>query len=140
MKAMVRVVSVFVFLVLSSTTAFSQWIQTNGPYTWTVTSFVASRSYLFAGTDGDGVCRSTNSGASWTPVNSGLTTQWVTSLAVSGSYLFAGTVGGGVFRSTDNGDSWKPFNIGLTNMNVFALSIVGGTNILAGTAYCIGSR
>jgi len=107
----------------------AQWIQTNGPFAMSITSFVASGSYLFAGTESDGVYLSTNNGASWSPVNTDLTTKWVTSLAVGGGgkYLFAGTVGGGVFRSTDNGDSWKPFNKGLYNKNIFAISILGGT-------------
>jgi len=111
----------------------AQWIPTNGPYTRTISSFVSSGTYLFAGTEDDGVYRSTNNGASWSPVNTDLTTKSVTSLAVAGPYLFAGTVGGGVFRSIDNGNSWKTFNLGLSNMSVYALSIVGGTNIFAGT-------
>ena len=124
----------------------AQWIQTNGPYesffglySGTVTSFVSSGSYLFAGTNAKGVYRSTNNGASWTSVNTGLPTSCVLSLAVSGSKLFAGLQGvganiGGVYQSTDNGESWNDFNVGLTGRNVTALMVIGGTNILAGTA------
>ena len=55
---------------------------------------------LYAGTPGDGVFRSTNNGASWSAVNSGLTNLFVYALAVDSSrYVYAGTAGGGVFRT-----------------------------------------
>jgi hypothetical protein len=61
--------------------AFSQWVQTNGPYGRTVVSFAVAGTNLFAGTDGGGVFLSTNNGTSWT--QSGLTDTHVLSLAVS---------------------------------------------------------
>jgi len=48
----------------------------------------------------DGVFKSIDAGATWTAVNSGLTTQHVTSLAIdpqNPDRLYAGTLGGGVF-------------------------------------------
>jgi hypothetical protein len=58
---------------------------------------VQSGENTFAGTD-SGVFLSTNNGASWTAVNTGLTYPRVQSLAVLGTNLFAGTYGGGVWR------------------------------------------
>jgi len=55
-------------------------------------------SYLFGGTRGGGMFRSTNNGTSWTSVNTGLTGRYVNALAVNGSNLFAGTDDGGVWR------------------------------------------
>ena len=52
---------------------------------------------LFAGTAFDGVFVTTNNGASWSAVNTGLADSSVSSLAVSGTYLFAGT-GSGAWR------------------------------------------
>jgi hypothetical protein len=47
---------------------------------------------LFAGVDGGyGVFLSTNNGASWTEVNTGLLNRWVFAVAVSRGNLFAGT-------------------------------------------------
>jgi hypothetical protein len=109
----------------------AQWIQTNGPYNKTITSFAESGVYLFAGTDGDGVYRSTNNGASWDSSNAGLGSNYVTALAVVGSYIFAGGTAG-VYRSTDNGGSWNPFKTGLSN-GVGALIVIGGNTILSGT-------
>jgi len=51
----------------------------------------------------DGVFRSTDGGANWFAVNSGLTTPHVSSLAIdpqNPSGLYAGTIGGGVFAIT----------------------------------------
>ena len=73
------------------------WTQTSGPVGGTVVAFATLGSSLFAGTNG-GVFLSTNSGTSWTAVNTGLTNTVVNALAVSGSNLFAGTAGGGVWR------------------------------------------
>jgi photosystem II stability/assembly factor-like uncharacterized protein len=61
---------------------------------------------LFAGTMDSGVYLSTNSGASWTPSNNGLTKRWVQNLTVIDKNLFALTDDGDVLISTDNGITW----------------------------------
>ena len=73
-----------------------------------VRALAVSGSDLFTGSNGDGIFRSTNNGASWAQANAGLTSTMVNTLVVSGSDLFAGTFGdaGGVYHSTDNGTSW----------------------------------
>ncbi len=55
---------------------------------------------LFAGTQGGGVFKSTNAGANWTAVNTGLSNFTVMSLALGsdGQTLFAGTYGSGAFK------------------------------------------
>ncbi|MFQ5729497.1 MAG: WD40/YVTN/BNR-like repeat-containing protein, partial [Waddliaceae bacterium] len=72
---------------------------------------------IFAGIYNGGVFKSTDSGKTWKPVNSGLTTLRVTSLAISPGYatdhtVFVGihprTSLGGVLKSTDGGDTWNP--------------------------------
>jgi hypothetical protein len=95
---------------------------------------------MFAGTAGGGVFRSTNNGASWAPVNNGLSglALDVLSFVFNGNKLFAGTWRGGVYQTTDNGASWTAVNSGLMNSNtepssvVHSLAIVG-TNLYAGT-------
>jgi photosystem II stability/assembly factor-like uncharacterized protein len=109
----------------------SQWISSPGPEGATVTSFAASGEYLFAGTAA-GVFRSTNLGASWMPVNEGLTSTSVWSLAVCDEFIFAGTYEGGVFRSGDKGTTWTVVNDGLTDTHVLSLSAHGGL-LFAGT-------
>jgi len=52
--------NIFRFLFVTSCLLFSmsplhaQWLQTNGPYGGSLTSFAVSSPYLFAGTSGDG--------------------------------------------------------------------------------------
>jgi photosystem II stability/assembly factor-like uncharacterized protein len=56
---------------------------------------------LYAGIAGYGVFRSTDDGATWNELNSGLGNLLVFALAVdSTKYLYAGTGGGGIFRSS----------------------------------------
>ena len=87
--------------------------------------------YLFAGTDTGGVFLSTNRGAIWTPVDSGLTERSIRCLATSGTDIFAGT-GSGVFVSRDTGASWTSASVGLTDTTVLCLAASGG-NLFAGT-------
>jgi len=56
-----------------------------------------SGSSVFAGAYGKVFC-STDAGAHWTALGTGLPKQAVYSLAVSGKYLYAGTAGRSVWR------------------------------------------
>src|ERR1035437_5473395 len=103
------------FLIISNENLQAQWVQTNGPGGGDIPCFAVSGSHLFAGTFGNGVYLSTNSGTSWTAVNNGLpASSFITALAVSGTNIFAGTYGygGGVFLSTNNGTTWTAVNNG----------------------------
>ena len=119
-------------LLASSQRAQSDWTQTNGPAGGRVYCLAVNGAYLFAGTWGGGVYRSTDNGTSWTRVSAGLTNTVVLAFAVSGTTLYAGTEGGGVFRSTDNGTTWTAVNSGLSSLFVYSLA-VSGANLLAGT-------
>ncbi len=66
-------------------------------------------STVFAGTYGNGVFRSRDGGASWTPARDGMGRAVVTALAVdshAAGRVFAGTADGRVFASEDGGASW----------------------------------
>lgn len=81
--------------------------------------------------------KSTDGGASWNAVNTGLTHLYVRALAIDPqmtSTLYAGT-SGGVFKSTNGGSSWSAINAGLTNPRVWALVIdpATSTTLYAGT-------
>ena len=132
MKTLLQLLVLMAAISSGSNHLMAQWIQTNGPYGGSVTSFAISDTNIFAGTNGGGVCLSTNNGTSWRVVNTGLTNLQVWSLAVSGTNLFAGTHLGGVCLSTNNGTSWTAVNTGLTNLDVRALAI-SDPYIFAGT-------
>ena len=84
--------------------------------------------------------KSTNGGAVWSAVNTGLTDTNVHALAIdpaTPSTLYAGTVwGSGVFKSTNGGAAWSAVNTGLTDTDVFALAIDPATpsTLYAGTS------
>ena len=108
--------------VFRSTENDTSWTETLLYY---ASCFAVSGSNIFAG--GFGVFLSTDSGTSWTLVDSGLTYKSVHSLASNGSNIFAGTWGRGVFLSINNGKSWTAVNSGLTNDSVFSLAASGGS-------------
>jgi photosystem II stability/assembly factor-like uncharacterized protein len=114
-----------------SPNGLGQWVQTNNPPGSSIGCFAVVGTKLFTG--GDGVFLSTDNGASWTPVDSGLTNTYVSALAYSpngsgGPNLFAGT-DVEVFRSTDDGKSWKVILDGVDRVHGLA---VAGPNLLAG--------
>jgi len=81
-------------------------------------------SILYAGTNGNGVFKSTNGGHAW--FNTALMDADIRVLAINPqepSTLYAGTQGKGVFKSTDGGISWTAVNAGLINTDVEALVI-----------------
>jgi hypothetical protein len=128
--------------------------QTIGDSLWTpaglsggpggIRSLAVSGPYLFAGTDGNGVFRSSNNGTSWESVNLGLTPNdspldkmSVWSFASIGNTMFVGTTVDppirqwpGVFYSTDYGAHWASANPGgeadnYGNVQVRALAVFG---------------
>jgi len=85
------------------------------------------------------VFQSTDGGANWRAINTGLTGGEVRALAIdpqTPSTLYAGTSGRGVFQSTDGGASWRAINTGLTTLDVRALAIDAHTpgTLYAGTS------
>jgi hypothetical protein len=84
-----------------------------------VQTFAVHGSSIFAGTSGNGVFFSTDSGESWTAINNGLTASNVSCLLVTGSNLFAGPEARP--RSCKRRRQLKPIT-GFAPRNVFALA------------------
>jgi photosystem II stability/assembly factor-like uncharacterized protein len=124
-----------VFLVLSSHTVNAQWVQTGALSGGNVIALaVNDNQNVYAGTVAGGVFLSTNNGAGWTAVNTGITTTLISSLAVSGNQnVYAGTCGGGIFLSANNDTIWTEVNTGLFDPAVQALAVNGDQNVFAGT-------
>jgi photosystem II stability/assembly factor-like uncharacterized protein len=110
----------------------AQWVRAGKPGGGWITSLAVSGTNLFASTRQRGVFLSTDNGATWRAINSGLPERTdFQCLAVSGTNLFAGTVERGVFLSTDNGASWTAVNSGLPEKcSVWRLE-ASGTNLFA---------
>jgi len=91
---------------------------------------INSNDVLFAGDlDGGDAYRSTDNGATWEKIISGLDLDFgMRRLLVNANDdIFAGSVGSGIYRSGDGGDSWGTANQGLTGfrINGFAVSPAG---------------
>jgi photosystem II stability/assembly factor-like uncharacterized protein len=94
---------------------------------------------IYAGTNGAGVYKSTDGGATWNQVNTGLTDLSVQVLTISNSSpatLYAGCITGGVFKTTNGGTSWTAFNNGITELGKNVQAIAIKTND-PNTAVCV---
>jgi hypothetical protein len=107
------------------------------PTTCGIITMAVSGSDLFAGADTgsflDSSCifLSTNLGATWEPVNSGMAGARVSTLLANGTSIFAAT-NKGIFLSSNSGTNWNAMNIGLTDNNVATLA-ASGSFLFAGT-------
>src|SRR5579883_3442858 len=106
--------------------------------TFPISSLIMNGADLYVGVEGFGVYRSTDSGASWNPINLGLKLDSIYSqifpLASIDSTLFVGS-DSGIYRSVNKGASWDLVNNGLKpgiQINTFA---VNGGIIYAATNY-----
>ncbi len=89
-----------------------------------ITSFCRNDNYIFAGTSGNKIFRSSDNGIHWTLTNYNL--QPVVSVKSIGSNLFAGTSGGGVYVTTDNGDTWSALERPGGRFYVSSLTVFNG--------------
>src|SRR5437870_3373368 len=111
MKHNFFIISVFAVVLFLDSSVTAQWVQTNGPGGWEVTSIAVSDTNIFAGFSGygqpGGIYLSTNNCKSWTNVNNGLPDHIdIRALGVKGTAIFVGAYPSGYFRSTNNGASW----------------------------------
>lgn len=93
-----------------------------------VTSFSTIGNTLFVGTNGSGVFRSSDNGATWSAANVGLgTSLGITTLATNLTNVFT-IASGKLFTSTDLGNSWiansiTPISVVITHQNlVYSIS------------------
>lgn len=119
-------IKLLLFLV-AFTNIYSQdfWEKTAIPDTTTIWSLaINSSGDIFAGTNLDGVFRSTDNGASWT--NLGITNYDIYSIAIhsNGDILVTTIQEGGIFRSTDNGNNWDSLGLYLYDKSI-AINSVG---------------
>ncbi len=139
----------FLSILIVSSSGISQWKSTNGTVGQVILSFGLDGQYIYAGAQGGiydstgrtylgGAFRSSDNGANWVPVDSGLKSRtlappYVRCFAFSTPNMLAGT-NNAIFYSTNNGTSWTRSDSGIafTNGGINTL-LAQGQNVYAGT-------
>lgn len=92
-----------------------------------VSNIFVNSSYIFVGTETQGIFRTTalESPINFTVLNNGLSYLSVPFIYGNSSYIFAGTDAGGIFKSSNNGITWAESNVGLTANNISSITSNG---------------
>ncbi|MFQ5906259.1 MAG: T9SS type A sorting domain-containing protein [bacterium] len=83
----------------------------------------SSPGILLAGTDGDGIYRTTDAGVSWLQVLGGQKTRHIVFDETQPSVVYCGNEGTGFFKSTDAGMSWHAHNAGMSLVNTVGVAV-----------------
>jgi len=101
---------------------------------WSIAVSPTHPSVRLAATQGRGVLRSTDSGATWASTIAGVDDAWVVRFDPKQPLTaYAGTQTAGLYKSVDEGKTWAPQNHGLNNVDVRSIDLSSGL-ILVGTA------
>lgn len=91
---------------------------------------------LLAGSNGEGIFKSTDGGINWTPASTGLPSfSNVNDIYSDGTILLAAVNSGnrGVYRSDDSGDNWYEVNTGIPAFTLVNEITKSGTQYIIGT-------
>jgi photosystem II stability/assembly factor-like uncharacterized protein len=113
----------------SSDGATAPWNKTGGPPGTTINVIFKTNNIVYAGTEAQGVYKSTDNGLSWGAANTGIERASISDITFSGGNLLAAAKSSchtynNVFKSTDNGATWAG-TTGLQGKIVNALVIKG---------------
>ena len=101
---------------------------------WSIAVSPTHPATLLAATQGRGILRSTDSGATWTSVIPAVDNAWVVRFDPQHpSVAYAGTQTVGLYKSIDEGKTWIAENEGLTNLDVRSIDVGSGL-VVVGTA------
>jgi photosystem II stability/assembly factor-like uncharacterized protein len=122
--------------------ATAPWEKTGGPPGIQTNVIFKANNVVYAGTETQGVYKSTDNGLSWGAANAGIERTSISDLIFSGGNLLAAGKGGcptslNVFKSTDNGATWT----GTTGLNgrIVRSFAMKGSSIYAAVALFPGS-
>jgi hypothetical protein len=129
------------FLTVSAAAADTRWslAGTQEPGSsdrpvWSIAVSPTHPAVLLEATQGHGVLRSTDSGATWTSVISLVQNAWSIRFdPQQAGTVYAGTQSDGFYKSTDEGKTWAASSQGLSSMDVRSIDANNGL-IVAGTA------
>ena len=89
---------------------------------------------IYAGTNGLGMLRSSNSGQDWVEINTGLDSAVVYDIDINGAGEIFIATNKGAFISSNDGDVWTSLPIDSTVSFVFTIAVSPNGSIFAGTA------
>ncbi|HMJ64723.1 MAG TPA: sialidase family protein, partial [Candidatus Binatia bacterium] len=92
--------------------ATAAWEKTAGPPGIQINVIFKANNIVYAGTEMQGVYKSTDNGLSWVPANAGIERASISDIIVSGPNVLAAAKSSctpylNVFKSTDNGATWN---------------------------------
>lgn len=126
---------------ISSGTVYDMALNRAGAKIQVLAAHPTNNQILFAGTT-NALYRSTDGGANWSAVTSGLSDPDVRALTfdpTDSNIAYLGTWGAGVFKSTDGGLSWAAFNTGLDSLEIFDIGITSAPHaVFVGTRFIQG--
>ena len=131
---------------LFSSTLNKIYLSSNGGENWQPTASLPNvtsdfnvlfsfGAYLYVGTNGDGVYRTSNNGEDWNSFGTGLSgfAKFITAFTVLGDSLYIGTDGDGIYLiNMHNPTSWIAINNGLVNFGVTSL-YTSGNHLVVGS-------
>ena len=109
--------------------ATAPWEKTAGPPGLQINVIFQANNIVYAGTETQGIYKSTDSGSSWVAANTGIERASISDIIASGPNLLAAAKSScpiylNIFKSTDNGATWSG-TTGLTNKVVHSFAIKG---------------
>ncbi|MCX6150093.1 MAG: T9SS type A sorting domain-containing protein [Ignavibacteriales bacterium] len=127
----------FFVIVFLNINIHAQWVQKNSITQEVITTLITNGNYIFAGTNGNGVFRSSDMGENWTQINIGLTGSKIRAFAIIGDNIFVASEGSGIFISSNNGSNWNSLNNGLEETYFRSLHVDGNNLYAVGTGGAI---
>ena len=117
---------------LFSSTAFSQWAQTNGPEGGEVMDIVTIDNYIFVNAGAGGVFRSEDNGDRWNAISNGLPKNaHCRAISNTANILYASIDSHGVYKSSDFGTTWSSAGTALQGKTFYSL-LADGSDVYAG--------
>src|SRR2546421_4586004 len=109
--------------------ATAPWDKTAGPPGITTNVIFEANNIVYAGTETQGVYKSTDNGSSWVAANAGIERASINDIVASGPNLLAAAKSScpiylNIFKSTDNGATWSGTS-GLQNKIINSFAIKG---------------
>ena len=98
----------------------NNWVQMNigWPSNFSIYGLATDGNNIYVSAGSIGIYKSSNGGATWTNITTGLTNVSVNSIAINGNKIYAGTFNNGVYVSTNSGNNWSPLNNGISSLDV----------------------